>query len=333
MSNSPSLGTFLVLAGGIAQGAFIAPSKKIRNWAWENYWLLFSMTAYLLVPWSVAYFTIPKLLEIYAGCSFSDFLVIGFFGLTWGLGALTFGLGIEKLGLALGFAVILGTATIVGTLTPYLLTRSATGSSTHLLLTAGGLGIMLAGVAVCSLAGRWKESHNSPGWSYGRGLAICVASGVLSAGGNLGLFFSESMINRAVAMGVAPYLAPNAVWTLLPVPLFLCNSIYAMWLLWKNSTAIHFRQADGARNLWLSVLMGVLWMGGIALYGSGTRQLGQLGTSLGYATFMASTILTSSAIGISTGEWRDAPKEAKRQLVMGILLLVMAIIFLAQLNR
>jgi len=48
---------------------------------------------------------------------------------------------------------------------------------------------------------------------------------------------------------------------------------------------------------------------------------------------MASTILTSSAIGISTGEWRDAPKEAKRQLVMGILLLVMAIIFLAQLNR
>jgi hypothetical protein len=68
MASSPFVSLALVVAGGVAQGVFLSPTKWIRNWKWENYWLIFSLTSYLIVPWLLlAFLTIPKLFDIYAG--------------------------------------------------------------------------------------------------------------------------------------------------------------------------------------------------------------------------------------------------------------------------
>jgi len=34
-----ALGVFLHALGGFAAGSFYIPFKKVRNWAWESYWL------------------------------------------------------------------------------------------------------------------------------------------------------------------------------------------------------------------------------------------------------------------------------------------------------
>ena len=47
----------------------MAPIKWMRGWAWENYWLIFAITAYLISPWVLALATIPHLFEIYAGAT------------------------------------------------------------------------------------------------------------------------------------------------------------------------------------------------------------------------------------------------------------------------
>lgn len=333
MSNTSFVGLGLVLAGGMAQGAFMAPTKWVRKWAWENYWSIFSFTSYLIVPWLLAFLTIPRLLDVYASCRAADVISVGLFGSAWGVGALTFGLGVEALGVALGFAIILGVATTVGTLIPLFVTAPLNFSSKQLLFTVLSLTVMLAGVAVCSFAGKWKENDHSKASNYNRGVFICATSGVLSACGNLGLFFAGSITKRALELGVSPALAPNAVWTLLTVPLFLCNFGYALFLLKKNHTSVNFRIAPWRKNLALAVSMGVLWMGGLSFYGSGARKLGQMGTSLGFAIFMSSTVLMASTVGIVTGEWRDAPGKAKRQMSFGVLLLLVAILCLAALNR
>ncbi len=333
MGDTSSIGLILVLAGGMAQGAFMAPTKWIRKWSWENYWLVFSVTSYLIVPWLLAFITIPRLLEIYAGCHATDLVSVGLFGAAWGVGALTFGLGVEALGVALGFAIILGVATTVGTLIPLFLTTPSNFSSRQLLFTVLSLVIMLAGVAVCSFAGKWKESSSTKTSNYNRGVAVCVISGVLSAGGNLGLVFAGSITKRALALGISPSLAPNAVWTLLTIPLFLCNVGYALFLLNKNHTGIKFTSGPWRKNVALAVSMGVLWMVGLSCYGSGARKLGSMGTSLGFAIFMSSTVLMASTVGFVTGEWRDAPGNAKKQMAIGIVLLIVAILCLAALNR
>ena len=225
MTAEPAIasGLALVLCAGFFQGGFMAPSKWIRGWAWENYWLLFAITAYLVCPWILALFTIPRLFEIYAASPSSALVSAFLFGAGWGVGAVTFGLGVEALGLALGFAVILGIAATCGAVIPLFSTSFTTRQAA---LIGVSLILMLAGVAVCSFAGKWKEDGVGPR-SYRRGLLICIASGILSSCGNLGFAFGGAITERAQAFGVAEATAPNVLWTLLTFPLFLCNAGYA----------------------------------------------------------------------------------------------------------
>jgi L-rhamnose-H+ transport protein len=326
-------GLILVCGGGILQGSFMAPAKWIRGWAWENYWLLFAVTAYLIAPWWLAWATVPRLFEIYAGSTPAALISVGIFGVIWGIGALAFGLGVDALGMAIGFAIILGVATTFGTLIPLIAQPPPNFSVQQFSLTLLCLGIMLAGVITCSFAGKWQESGLSRKGQYIRGVIICVASGVFSAFGNLGLTFAGEITKRALALGVPEANAPNAVWTLLTLPLFLCNSGYSLFLLRKNRTGRRFRLSGNAGNYVLALSMGLLWMGGLALYGSGTRKLGAFGTSLGFAIFMSSTVLIASTLGILTGEWRNAPAKARRQMGFGVLLLLIAICSLAAMNQ
>jgi L-rhamnose-H+ transport protein len=192
------------------------------------------------------------------------------------------------------------------------------------------LAVMLAGVAVCSFAGKWKEASGA-GRSYRRGLTICLVSGVLSSCGNLGFAFGGAITERAQQLGVAAATAPNVLWTLLTFPLFLCNAGFAIYLLRRNGTSSKFA-IGSARNGILAVLMGVMWMAGIALYGSGARHLGTLGPSLGWAMLMASMVVAANLFGLFTGEWTEAPDSAKRLLRSGVALLIFAIAGLGYAN-
>jgi L-rhamnose-H+ transport protein len=314
------LGLALILSAGFLQGSFMAPSKWIHGWEWENYWLIFAVTAYLACPWILAFLTIPRLMEIYAGAPSHALLAALIFGAGWGIGAVTFGLGVEALGLALGFAVILGVAATCGAVIPLFFSPVAPAQAWFI---GASLALMLAGVVVCSFAGKWKETGTTA-HSYRRGLAICIVSGVLSSCGNLGFAFGGAITARAQQLGVAASIAPNVLWTLLTFPLFLCNAGFAIYLLRRNRTSGKFSIATG-RNGMLAVTMGMMWMGGIGLYGVGARSLGPLGPSLGWAMLMASMVLAANVFGLLTGEWAQAPAASKRLLRAGVSLLMLAI--------
>jgi L-rhamnose-H+ transport protein len=331
VADSTFAGIGLVLLGGLFQGSFMAPSKAIRGWAWENYWLIFAVTAYLVCPWLLAVFTIPRLAEVYAGAGLRPILAAVLFGSGWGAGAVTFGIGVDALGLSLGFAIILGMAATAGTLVPLLLQSSGNLSPGFALAIAVCLLLMLAGVAVSSFAGAWRESKEGRR-NYARGVAICVASGLLSACGNLGFAFGADLPARARQMGVSESAAQSALWTLLTLPLFACNAGYALLLLRRNETFRRFRTPQSGRSFLLAVSMGVLWMAGIAAYGAGATKLGSLGKSLGWAILMSAMVFVANLLGIATGEWKGAPRFALQRLAAGILLLLVAIGGLAFVN-
>ena len=202
MTDSLFYGLALVLGAGACQGSFMLPTKWIKGWAWENYWLIFASTAYLVCPWILALATIPRLFEIYAQVSVSSLASVAVFGIGWGFGALTFGLAVEALGLALGFAVILGVAATAGTLVPLLVQPPQGFSLAQGILTAASLAIMVGGVTICSLSGRWKETGSGATKSYRRGLAIAITSGLLSSCGNLGFAFGSEITQRAEQVSI-----------------------------------------------------------------------------------------------------------------------------------
>jgi L-rhamnose-H+ transport protein len=324
MHDSFLTGVLIVLAAGVFQGGFMYPAKWMKGWEWENYWLIFATVAYLVSPWTLASLTVPRLGEVYAGASPGTLAAIAVFGVAWGLGALTFGLGVDAVGLALGFAVILGIAASAGAVIPLLVQPPAHLGAAQIATTAVAIVLMLAGVVVCSFAGRWKEKKSVSG-SYFRGILVCVASGLLSACANLGFAFGAPVAERAKSLGTPSEWAGNAVWALLAIPLFLCNAGYSTSLLISKGSARCYSSPGSGRRVFFGLLMGAMWMAGMSLYGAGARRMGALGVSLGWGILMSSVVLVANVLGLLSGEWNGAPSESRRRLFLGLGLLLVAI--------
>lgn len=325
-------GWLLILAAGICQGGFMAPMKFIKGWKWENSWFIFATTAYLVCPWLFVTMTTSQAVTIYTEAGGWRVAIVMAMGLLWGFGALTFGLGVDALGLSIGFAVILGVAATSGTLVPLLLLNESPLPLNALFLTIVSLAVMLTGVAICSLAGRWREKE--PGRSsYGRGVFLCIISGLLSSCGNLGFVLGKPIVEIAIQHGVSSDFAPNLVWSLLTVSLFLCNAIFSGQKLIRENSLSLFQSAHWLFNFFFAIAMGVLWMLGFVFYGIGTRHLGTIGSSLGWSVLMGTMVMTANVLGLLTGEWRGAPTDAMRRLWTGVGLLCAAILGLGLANR
>ena len=79
----------------------------------------------------------------------------------------------------------------------------------------------------------------------------------------------------------------------------------------------------------MGVLMGVIWFVATIPYGMGAYYLGRLGTSVGWAVYMAFTLLVASIFGFMTREWKGAPPRSIRTLYSGLSVLIAAIVLLA----
>ena len=103
-----ALGVLLHAIGAFAAGSFYMAFKKVRNWSWESYWLVNGLFSWIIVPWVVAFITVPQLRTVLSGAPSSSVFWTFIFGMGWGFGGLTFGLSLRYLGLSLGMALVLG---------------------------------------------------------------------------------------------------------------------------------------------------------------------------------------------------------------------------------
>ncbi|MCL4812670.1 MAG: hypothetical protein KJ061_09305 [Vicinamibacteraceae bacterium] len=335
-SNLFSAGFLLLLLGGVMQGAFPLPLKFTTRWRWEHIWGAGSLMALLLIPWPVALATVPDLWDVYAGSPTSALVGALLFGAAWGIGGVFYGLGVAAVGLSLGLSLILGLIAVFGSLIPLALEHPERITHPSGLTVLGGVAIMIVGLSVCGLAGRAKQDASAgraSGVPFAVGLTYCVLAGVLSAFVNFGLIYGASISSQAVARGTTPGDAPNAVWALVFSANYLVNAGYCVWLIARRSSWSTFR-ARGTGRYWMAAaVMGALWAGGIVVYGRGAVALGELGAFIGFPVMLTASILTGNVLGVLSGEWRDASSKARRLMVAGVGLLILAVVVLAYANR
>src|SRR5579862_9832366 len=118
MGHQLGWGLTLVFLGGMLNGSFAAPLKKLPGWRWENSWLIYALMGLLVLPWVVALVTVPHLAGVFQQSSTGVMIKVALFGFAWGIGGLLFGQGMERVGQALGFALILGITSSFGALLP-----------------------------------------------------------------------------------------------------------------------------------------------------------------------------------------------------------------------
>jgi hypothetical protein len=76
-----------------------------------------------------------------------------------------------------------------------------------------------------------------------------------------------------------------------------------------------------------------MWIGGFFLYAPGTRRLGSLGTSVGWAVMMTTMVLTANLLGFISGEWKGASRKAYRLAVAGVAFLILAVCVVGYANQ
>ncbi len=319
----------LVTLGGLLTGAFAAPLKGMRRFKWENAWLAYSLFGLVVIPLAVIGNTVPHLGHLYWETPPARLLLVFGLGLLWGCGCATFGVGIDRLGMGLGFALIMGISTLLGTLAPLLL---ASGSRPQPYLFGAGLALLLAGIGICGHAGVGREKANrtpSAGRrGYTSGLVICAISGVLSSLFNTGMVAGKPIQEAASRAGAADWASGNAVWPLLLFGGFLANLSYCGYLLAKNGT-IGLYLTAGWREWAGAFAMGAAWIGGVMMYGAGAFLMGGLGPILGWPMFTALMLFCAYLLGRLTGEWREAPPGVVRRMNLGVALNIASLFLIA----
>jgi L-rhamnose-H+ transport protein len=323
----------VVIVAGILNGSFAAPMKRMLAWRWENIWLLFALSGLLIFPWIVNFATVPNVPQVYSGASSSTLIKVVLFGLLWGAGATLFGLGISRVGMALGFALILGITASFGSLLPLVILHPEQLLAKRGLALIGGSAVMALGLYFLALAGRTREhdlgADGGTRSGFTVGLVICILSGVFSSMMNFSFVFGAELRVRALQAGASDAMAANPIWTLTVTSGFVVNLLYCVYLLSKNHTWSVFREGDSAGYWPLGMAMGMLWFGGIVFYGMGATSLGSLGGIVGWPIFMTLDIIAGLFWGAVSGEWKEASRRALVYCWTGVSVLLLAIIVIS----
>jgi L-rhamnose-H+ transport protein len=333
----------LALGAGILNGSFATPTRFMDRWKWENVWALWAVFGMFILPWTIAFVTVPHLLASYQTAEVRHaLLLVIVFGAGYGIAAICFGLGVDALGIALNFAIALGTATAVGSAIPLFWFHSASVFTRQGLTIEAGIAVIVVGIVFCGIAGRSKErsqakqvneSDRPRSSSFGKGLALALVAGAGSALQNFGLAFGVPLLRRAAELGAEPSYQSSVIWaplltaTLVPYLLF-CSR------LWKKNRSWNLYFAPKTGVYWLfGLVMGALWFSSLVVYGAAATRMADLGPVLGWPLFMSAIILTSNVWGLAVGEWKGATRGSLMTMFAGLGGLIFGFCILAWSSR
>jgi L-rhamnose-H+ transport protein len=336
---NPALGVVIFMLGGLAGAVFYLPFKKVRNWAWESYWMVYALFGLVIVPWLLALATSPNLFATLSAAPGGEIAYCMLCGAIWGFGGLTWGLMIRYLGVGLGLAMGAGITSAAGTLIPPLLKgRESVAAMFH---TQSGVVslvaalISVAGIVFVGMAGMSKEKELPEEakkkavaeFNFKKGMMVAVFSGLMSSAMSFGLQGGVEM--QKLALRLEP--STSVIWAGMPVLVvvllggFIVNGGWCLILNLRNKTAGDYVAAAAPKlpNLLLCAAAGAIWCSQFICFKTGEPRMGSA-SYIGWAVLMASSILFSQLLGLALGEWKGSGKRTFGLLAAGLALLLIS---------
>ena len=372
MGPNPLLGVIFHWIGGFCSATNFIPFRGIKRWSWEVYWIIQGFAAWIIAPSLLASIFVPHpyaILHTAFATSPRNVELAFLFGVLWGIGGITFGLAIRYLGIALGYAIALGLCAFFGTIVPpiynsEIMTLLHQRSGQFIFL---GLLVCLVGVAVNGSAGYSKENEITPeekleagerDYNFGKGIAIAVLAGLMSAFFSFGLDKGKPI----AALAKAQLLASGRMdlWANLPVLIvvlwggFVTNFIWSAILIMQNGsikqfagepginpmravatsgdTLVDFDPLDASTydriapatlflNYLFAAMAGVIWYFQFFFYSMGQTKMGKYDFS-SWTLHMASIIIFATLWGLVLKEWHGTSLRTKLLVTCGLFLLV-----------
>ena len=333
------IGLLIIALGSFGQSSSYVPINRVREWSWENFWVVQGIFAWLLFPLLGALIAVPEGSSLFTLLGHGGALRAIVYGALWGVGGLTFGLSMRYLGVALGQSISLGTCSAFGTLLPALFAGTDLLHGPGLILLIG-VAITLAGIAVIGYAGSLRAATMSEeekraairDFALTKGLVVALLAGVMSACFALGLDAGAPIKAAAAAQGVAPLFSGLPVILLVTTGGFVTNAAYCLYQNVRNHTAgeyLRVSRSTLANNLLFCALAGVLWYS--QFFGLETGKSFLAGspvlTAFSWSILMSLNVLFSNLWGILLKEWKGSSARTLATLAAGVVLLLFSIFF------
>jgi len=334
------LGLLIIAIGSFGQSSSYVPINKVKDWAWESFWLVQGLFAWIVFPYLGALLAVPaghSLIEIISSGNGAA-LPAMFYGVLWGIGGLTFGLSMRYLGVALGQSIALGTCSAFGTLIPALMLGTDLFSGKGLVLLIG-VSIAIAGIAVIGYAGSLRSKNMTEeqkkaavkDFALGKGLLVALLAGVMSACFSLGLEAAEPIKAAAIGLGSKPLFAGLPAILLITTGGFITNAIYCLYQNAKNKTGKDYFSVPRnvlINNVLFCALAGILWYSqffGLTL-GKSFLTEGSVMMAFSWSILMSLNVTFSNVWGILLKEWKGAGSKTVAVLALGMLILIISLI-------
>ena len=333
------IGLLIIALGSFGQSSSYVPINRVREWSWENFWMVQGIFAWLLFPLLGALIAVPEGSSLFALLGHGGALRAIVYGALWGVGGLTFGLSMRYLGVALGQSISLGTCSAFGTLLPALFAGTDLLHGPGLILLIG-VAITLAGIAVIGYAGSLRAATMSEeekraairDFALTKGLVVALLAGVMSACFALGLDAGAPIKAAAAAQGVAPLFSGLPVILLVTTGGFVTNAAYCLYQNVRNHTAGEYLRVSRStlvNNLLFCALAGVLWYS--QFFGLETGKSFLSGspvlTAFSWSILMSLNVLFSNLWGLLLKEWKGSSARTLATLTAGLVLLLFSIFF------
>jgi L-rhamnose-H+ transport protein len=334
------LGLLIIAVGSFGQSSSYVPINKVKDWAWESFWLVQGLFAWIVFPYLGALLAVPEghsLMEIISSGNGAA-LPAMFYGVLWGIGGLTFGLSMRYLGVALGQSIALGTCSAFGTLIPAIMLGTDLFSGKGLVLLVG-VSIAIAGIAVIGYAGSLRSKNMTEeqkkaavkDFALGKGLLVALLAGVMSACFSLGLEAAEPIKVAAIGLGSNPLFAGLPAILLITTGGFITNAIYCLYQNAKNKTGRDYFSVPKnvlINNVLFCALAGILWYSqffGLTL-GKSFLTEGSVMMAFSWSILMSLNVTFSNVWGILLKEWKGAGSKTIAVLALGMIILIASLI-------
>ena len=331
------LGLLIIAIGSFGQSSSYVPINKVKNWAWESFWIVQGIFAWLVFPFLGALLGVPQGMGLFELLGSGGALKSIVYGVLWGVGGLTFGLSMRYLGVALGQSISLGTCAGFGTLLPAIFAGTNLFRGEGLILLVG-VCITLAGIAVIGYAGSLRSKNMTEeekkaaikDFALTKGLLVALLAGVMSACFALGLDAGAPIKEAALSNGVKPLFAGLPVILLVTFGGFLTNAAYCIQQNVKNHTGGDYFSVSGSvlvNNLLFCALAGVLWYSQFFGLEMGKSFLADspLLLAFSWSILMSLNVTFSNVWGILLKEWKGCDRKTITVLVVGLVILVFSV--------
>jgi L-rhamnose-H+ transport protein len=327
----------LIAIGSIGAASYYVPFKMVRKWAWESYWIMQGIAAWIIAPWLFAWLTVPDhtLMNIVSEAPSSAKWLAVLFGSLWGVGGLTFGLSMRYLGIAMGQSIALGFCAAFGTLIPPIVAgENLLGSASGILMIIG-IAVCIAGIITIGYAGALKNKGLSEEerkaaikeFALKKGLGIAFLSGIMSAAFNYGFVAGKPIDEVALRLGTNPLFQSNPTLIFILTGGFVTNLVYCLFLNIKNKSYTDYFTVSASvffNNIAFTFLAGFLWFLQFHFYGMGKSQLTANIAPFSWSILMALNIAFSNIWGIALKEWKGVDRKTMTFLISGIIILILS---------